>query len=411
MELKVSPLAPAGFPEMAAVPGARMGAVAAGLKYVGRDDLTMFTFAEGTTVAGVQTRSTTAGAPVEWNRACLPGGLARALVVNAGNANVFTGDAGLADVRKTAEAAAACVDAAAEQVFVASTGVIGEKLPIGRLAEAVPGLHEQLGDANWHQAAVAIGTTDTFPKGATARVTIDGVPVTINGIAKGSGMIEPDMATMLSFVVTDAALPAPVLDQVLRDTVDRTLNCVTVDGDMSTSDMCLLFATGTADEPKDITDAGDTRLDAFRQGLHDVLEDLAIQIARDGEGAQKLITVRVDGAESDISARRVAKSVANSPLVKTAIAGEDANWGRIVMAVGKSREPADRSRIAVSIGGVPIAEDGSLRPGYDETVLQPHMQGREIDVHIDLGIGSGSARVWTCDLTHGYIEINGDYRS
>ncbi|ANK80522.1 MAG: bifunctional ornithine acetyltransferase/N-acetylglutamate synthase [Rhizobiales bacterium NRL2] len=411
MPLPVSPLAPEKQPELPSIAGCRCGAIAAGLRYKGRNDLTMLAFAPGTTVAGVQTTSTTAGAPVVWNAKRLPGGTARAVIVNAGNANVFNGERGERDVAATAAAVAEALGCAAEEVLVASTGVIGEPMPIDRLCAAVPELAGHVRDDGWPEVAAGIMTTDTFEKRATARVAIDGVEVTINGVAKGSGMIAPNMATMLSYVVTDARLPAAVLRDLLGPIADRTFNCVTVDSDMSTSDMCLLFATGMGPAHRVVERTDDPALADFARVLEDVLRDLAIQVARDGEGAQKLITIDVTGAEDDRAARAVALAIGNSPLVKTAIAGEDANWGRIVMAIGKSGERAERNRLRVRVGGVTIAEDGSRRPDYKEADLGDHMKGRDIRIEVDLGLGDGLARVWTCDLTHGYIDINADYRS
>ncbi|WP_416897030.1 MAG: bifunctional glutamate N-acetyltransferase/amino-acid acetyltransferase ArgJ [Minwuia sp.] len=407
----VSPLAPETQPDLPPIAGCRAGAIAAGLRYKGRADLTMFAFAPGTTVAGVQTTSTTAGAPVVWNDDRLPGGSARAVIINAGNANVFNGEQGMKDVAATAAAVGEAIGCAAEEVLVASTGVIGQLLPIDKLLAAVPGLAEHVHEDGWAEAAGGIITTDTFEKRATATARIGNATVTINGIAKGSGMIAPNMATMLAYVATDAALPSGVLRDLLVPITDRTFNCVTVDGDMSTSDMCLLFATGMGPAHPKVESATDPALADFAEKLEAILRDLAIQIARDGEGAQKLITIDVTGAEDDRAARVVALAIGNSPLVKTAIAGEDANWGRIVMAVGKSGEKAVRDRIAVRVGGVTIARDGGPDPDYREEQITGHMKGRDIHIEVDLGLGGGKSRVWTCDLTHGYIDINADYRS
>jgi glutamate N-acetyltransferase/amino-acid N-acetyltransferase len=411
MALPVSPLA-VPLPELPPLAGVRLGAAAAGIRYKGRTDLVMAELAPGTAVAGVFTRNRCPGAPIDWCRAALPGGRARALVVNAGNANVFTGRAGAVAARATAEAAAALVGCAPGEVFIASTGVIGEPLPHERITTALPALHAGLRADGWEAAARGIMTTDTFPKAATRVAEIGGAAVRITGIAKGSGMIAPDMATMLCFVFTDAAIPAPVLQAMLARGVAESFNCTTVDSDTSTSDTVLLFATGQARHvPIPEGEAGAALLHDFRAKLDAVLMDLALAVVRDGEGAQKLIRIDVGGAVDDASARRVAMAIANSPLVKTAIAGEDANWGRIVMAVGKAGEPADRDRLAVAIGGVWMAREGSVVPGYDEAPVVAHMKGREIAVAVDLGLGTGRARVWTCDLTHGYIDINGSYRS
>jgi glutamate N-acetyltransferase/amino-acid N-acetyltransferase len=409
MALPVSPLA-VPLPELPEIAGVRLGAAAAGIRYQGRTDVVMAAFAAGTTVAGVFTRNKCPGAPVDWDRAALAGGRARALVVNAGNANVFTGRAGAEAARATAVAASILVGGPVKQVFLASTGVIGEQLPHERLTAALPGLHAELRPDGWEAAARGIMTTDTFPKAATRVASIGGAEVRISGIAKGSGMIAPDMATMLCFVFTDAKLPAPLLQAALSGGVAGSFNATTVDSDTSTSDTVLLFATGQAAHPK-IPRAGGAILRDFRAKLAEVLADLALQVVRDGEGARKLIRVEVTGAVSSKSAKRVALSIANSPLVKTAIAGEDANWGRIVMAVGKAGEPADRDRLSIAIGGVWMARDGSVVPGSDEAPVVAHMNGSEIDIIADLGLGRGKATVWTCDLTHGYIDINGSYRS
>ena len=407
---KVSPLAPASFPGMPPVAGVRLATHACELRYRGRDDVLLVELAAGTTAAGVLTLSTTASAPVLWCRKALTGGEARGLVVNAGNANAFTGGAGEKAVERTVEGACAVLGCRPNQVFVASTGVIGEPLPAEKITAAFGDLSRKLGTATWEAAARAISTTDTFPKGSARRATIDGTPVAISGIAKGSGMIAPNMATMLGFVFTDAAIAPKALQAVLSSAVDRSFNCITVDGDTSTSDTLLLFATG-ARRHGPIVDPGDPRLDDFRAKLDEVTLDLAHQVVRDGEGAHKFVAITVSGAESEAAARRIGLSIANSPLVKTAIAGEDANWGRIVMAVGKSGEKADRERISIRIGGYPVAEIGAAVPGYDETPVAAHMKGTDIDIAVDVGIGKGRATVWTCDLTHEYININADYRS
>ena len=405
-----SPLA-VELPDLPPVAGVRLAAAAAGIRYQGRTDLVMAELAPATTVAGVFTRNRCPGAPVDWDRAALSGGEARALVVNAGNANGFTGRAGLEACRATAEAAGRLVGCPAEQVFVASTGVIGETLPYQRITAALPALHASLRADGWADAARGIITTDTFPKAATRTARIGGAEVRISGIAKGSGMIAPDMATMLCFIFTDAAIPAPVLQSMLARGVERSFNCITVDSDTSTSDTVLLFATGQAAHSPIDANGAEAKLRDFRAQLDAVLLDLALQVVRDGEGAQKLVRVEVTGAASSRSARRVALAVANSPLVKTAIAGEDANWGRIVMAVGKAGEPADRDRLSVAVGGVWMARDGGVVPDYDEAPVAAHMRGQEVSITVDLGIGRGRAAVWTCDLTHGYIDINGSYRS
>ena len=405
----VSPLA-VPLPAMSPIAGVRLGSAAAGIRYQGRTDLMMMVFPRGTTVAGVFTQNKCPGAPIDWCRAALEGGKAQALVVNAGNANVFTGKAGVATVKATAKAAAEIAGCPAKQVFLASTGVIGEVLPAERITAALPALHETLAEDGWEAAARAIMTTDTFPKGSTRTALIGGTTVTINGIAKGSGMIAPDMATMLCFIATDAAIPAEALQSLLSKGVGPSFNAVTVDSDTSTSDTVLVFATGAAGNPK-VPENGGAMLRDFRRALDEVLLDLALQVARDGEGAQKLIKIDVTGAVSKRSARAIAFAIANSPLVKTAVAGEDANWGRIVMAVGKSGQPADRDRLAVAVGGTWMARNGTVVAGYDEAPVVAHMKGREVEIAVDIGLGDGAATVWTCDLTHGYIDINGSYRS
>jgi glutamate N-acetyltransferase/amino-acid N-acetyltransferase len=409
MDIPISPLAVA-LPAMPPMAGVRFGAASAGIRYKGRTDLVMAEFAAGTAVAGVFTRNKCPGAPVDWCRAALPSGSARALVVNAGNANVFTGRAGLAAVEATAQAAATLVDCKPKQVFVASTGVIGEQLPFERIVLALPALHDGLRADGWEAAARGIMTTDTFPKVATRVAEIGGERVHLCGFAKGSGMIAPDMATMLGFVFTDAKIPPAALQGALRKGVDASFNCTTVDSDTSTSDTVLLFATGQASHPR-VPVEGGSMLKDFRAKLAELLLDLALMVVRDGEGAQKLIRIDVSGAVSAASAKRVGMAIANSPLVKTAIAGEDANWGRIVMAVGKAGEPADRDLLSVAVGGVWMAREGGVVPGYDEAPVVAHMKGREVEISVDLGMGRGKSTVWTCDLTHGYIDINGSYRS
>ena len=409
---KPLPASPLAVP-MDAVPplaGVRLATAAAGIRYQGRTDVLAMAFPPGTAVAGVFTRNRCPGAPIDWCRAALPGGRARALVVNAGNSNVFTGQAGRDACLATAEAAAKLVGCKPREVFLASTGVIGEPLPADRLTAALPALFGTLREDAWQDAARAIMTTDTFPKAAVRTARIGGQPVTIAGIAKGSGMIAPDMATMLCFIATDAKIPPAVLQAALKAGVDKSFNATTVDSDTSTSDTVLLFATGTAKHPR-IPAEGGPLLRDFRAALADLLLDLALRVVRDGEGAQKLIRIDVAGATSARSARRIGLAIANSPLVKTAIAGEDANWGRIVAAIGKSGEPADRDRLSIAIGGTWMAKAGGVVPGYDETPVVAHMKGREIAIAADLGLGSGTSTVWTCDLTHGYIDINGAYRS
>ncbi len=403
MALAPSPLA-VPLPALAPLSGVRLGAAAAGIRYKGRTDLVMVALAAGTSVAGVFTRNKCPGAPIDWCRTALAGGRARGLVVNAGNANVFTGARGRETVKATADAAAALLGCPPSEVFLASTGVIGEVLPHERITAALPALYAGLSPHGWEAAARGIMTTDTFPKASTRTAVIAGTPVRITGVAKGSGMIAPDMATMLCFVFTDAAIPSGQLQAMLAAGTEASFNRTTVDSDTSTSDTVLLFATGAAGN-----EAGP--LDEFAAALDEVLLDLAIQVVRDGEGAQKLVRIDVTGAVDDGSAKRIGMAVANSPLVKTAVAGEDANWGRIVMAVGKAGEPADRDRLSVGVGGTWMAREGTVVPGYDEAPVVAHMKGRMIDVVVDIGLGSGRSTVWTCDLTHGYIDINGSYRS
>jgi glutamate N-acetyltransferase/amino-acid N-acetyltransferase len=407
----VSPLAPKSFPNLPPLAGVRLSSGEAGVRYKNRTDVLLAVFAPGTQVAGVFTKSRTASAPVDWCKTNVVKGIARALVVNSGNANAFTGKAGHEGTRQIAESAAAIVGCHAQEVFLASTGVIGEPLPAAKITRILGDLVDAGAAGGWRGAAEAIMTTDTFPKLATASAAIDGRKVTINGIAKGSGMIAPDMATMLAFVFTDASLPAAVLQDLLSGGVQHSFNAITVDSDTSTSDTLLLFATGKGAHHAAITKAGDKRLAGFRTRLDELLLDLALQVVRDGEGAQKLIRIDVTGAESDAAARRIGLSIANSPLVKTAIAGGDANWGRIVMAIGKSGEAADRDRLTISFGKQVVAEKGERAARYDERAATKAVSGRNVEVAVDLGIGSGKARVWTCDLTHGYIDINGSYRS
>jgi glutamate N-acetyltransferase/amino-acid N-acetyltransferase len=406
-----APLAPKSLAALPPLAGVRLATAAAGIRYRGRTDLLLAVLAPGTQVAGVLTLSRTASAPVEWCRRQLAAGTARALVVNSGNANAFTGREGVDAVEAIVAAAAAALDCSNHDVFVASTGVIGEPLPVSRITRTIPELAEQGAAGAWRAAAEAIMTTDTYPKMATARATIDDHRVTINGIAKGSGMIAPDMATLLGFVFTDANLPAAVLRDCLASGVRTSFNAITVDGDTSTSDTLLLFATGKGGAHPAIAKASDRRLADFRQKLDAVLLDLALQVVRDGEGARKLIRVDVTGAQSDESAKRIALSIANSPLVKTAIGGGDANWGRVVMAVGKAGEPADRDRLRITFGDHLVAEQGRRAAGYDEAAASRAAAGAEVAIGVDLGLAGGKARVWTCDLTDGYIRINGSYRS
>jgi glutamate N-acetyltransferase/amino-acid N-acetyltransferase len=401
------------MPDMPPIDGVRLATAAAGIRYKGRTDVLLVVLDPGTAAAGVLTQSKCPSAPVEWCRAQLKGRKARALVVNSGNANAFTGKTGRQACQFTARLAAAAVGCKREEVFLASTGVIGEPLDARVFDGVMEGLVAKADDGGWLDAAKAIMTTDTFPKVATATAAIGKATVTINGIAKGAGMIAPDMATLLSFVFTDAPIAAPVLQKLLKDAVADTFNAVTIDGDTSTSDTLLAFATGAAaaqGAPK-ITQAGDPRLSGFRKAFASVLANLAEQVARDGEGARKLVEIKVEGAVSKQSARRIAMSIANSPLVKTAIAGEDANWGRVVMAVGKAGEPADRDKLSIWFNGIRVAHRGTRDPRYDEAEVSAAMKRPEITLKVALGLGSGRDRVLTCDLTKEYVAINGDYRS
>jgi len=411
MSSAVSPLAPSSFPALPEIAGVRFATAEAGIKYKNRRDVLLMLFDKGTEVAGVFTRSKCPSAPVEWCKAALPTGKARALLVNSGNANAFTGKRGREAVKLSAALAAKVAGCPAKQVYLASTGVIGEPLDAAKFDAVLADTASRAKPGPWQDAAAAIMTTDTYPKGATRTVDLGGVPVTINGIAKGAGMIAPDMATMLSFVVTDAPIAAPVLQALLSKGVADSFNAITVDSDTSTSDTLMLFATGAAKGAPRIDDPRDRRLAGFRAALNEVLADLAHQVVKDGEGARKFVEIRVQGAASKKSARRIGMSIANSPLVKTAIAGEDANWGRIVMAVGKAGEPAERDRLAIWFGGTRVAVKGERDPAYSEAVASQEMKNPHIVITVDIGIGKGSDTVWTCDLTKEYVAINGDYRS
>jgi len=407
---KVSPLAPKRFARLPPLAGVELAAGEAGVRYKHRTDVMLAVFAPGTKVAGVFTKSKAASAPVEWCKACLPRGSARALVVNSGNANAFTGRAGLKGTGDVAVAAVSAVGCDADEVYLASTGVIGEPLPAEKITKVLGSLKAAAHPNRWREAAEAIMTTDTYPKLSRATAKLGGKTVQINGICKGSGMIAPDMATMLAFVVTDAKLPAKVLQELLSEGVKPSFNAITVDSDTSTSDTLLLFATGQAGN-KPVRSASDPSLRDFKKKLNEVLLDMALQVVRDGEGAGKLITVNVQGAEDDVAAKKVALSIANSPLVKTAIAGNDANWGRVVMAVGKSGEAADRDRLRIWFGKQLVADKGERALGYNEDKATKEVSKLEVEITVDLRLGKGKARVWTCDLTHGYIDINGSYRS
>ncbi|MEM8918817.1 MAG: bifunctional glutamate N-acetyltransferase/amino-acid acetyltransferase ArgJ [Pseudomonadota bacterium] len=407
--MKKSPLAPSAQPEMPAIPGVMLRIARAHYKDWDRCDLTYIEFVKGTSVAGVLTQSKCPSTEVEWCKSSLSGGKARALVVNAGNANAFTGARGMAAVDLILKRTSTRLNCPINEIFVSSTGVIGEPLPRDR---ANAGLDQAFAaePCDWESAASTIMTTDTFPKMATVSAVIGGTTVQLNGIVKGSGMIAPDMATMLGYIFTDAAVNADFLQEMLNVATANSFNCITVDSDTSTSDTVLAFATGLSNAPA-IESYDDKGADAFQAALSDLCMQLAHLVVRDGEGATKFIEIAVTGAVSDESAKRVAMSVANSPLVKTAIAGEDANWGRVVMAVGKAGEPADRDRLQIGFGGMTVASDGVVVPDYDEAPVARHLKGQVVDIAVDMGLGTGKATVWTCDLTHGYITINADYRS
>jgi glutamate N-acetyltransferase / amino-acid N-acetyltransferase len=409
----VSPLAPTRFPALPEIAGVRLAAAAAGLRYVGRTDVLLAVLDKGTTAAGVLTQSRCPSAPVEWCRARLAAGAARGLVVNSGNANAFTGKRGREAAKLTAELAAKAIGCRPAQIMLGSTGVIGEPLESRKFAAVMDDLVARATPNGWMDAAKAMMTTDTFPKVATATAKLGDATVAINGIAKGSGMIGMDMATMLAFVFTDAPIAAPALRALLKDGVVDSFNAVTVDSDTSTSDTLLAFATGAARArgAPAIARASDRRLADFRRAFQQVLDSLAEQVARDGEGARKLIEVIVEGATSKRSARRIALSIANSPLVKTAVAGEDANWGRVVMAVGKAGEPADRDRLSIWFGDIRVAHRGARDPAYEEGEASDYMKRAEITIKVALGLGRARDRVLTCDLTEGYIQINANYRS
>jgi glutamate N-acetyltransferase / amino-acid N-acetyltransferase len=407
----VSPLAPEGFPTLEPIAGVTLATAEVGIRYKNRPDVFLALMPKGTTVAGCLTTSKSSSAPVDWCKVGLKQGAARALLVNAGNANAFTGKAGVATVTAVAKAAAKQFGCKAAEVFQASTGVIGEPLNPAFIVNALPELAANVSTDAWTAAAKAIMTTDTFAKASIAKAKLGKDTVTIQGIAKGSGMIAPDMATMLVFIFTDAAVPAKALQGLLSASVVKTFNCITVDGDTSTSDTVLLFATGAKGKVTGIKSAADARLKAFAKALDSVCHDLALQVARDGEGAEKLIEITLSGAETNKAAHRIAMSIANSPLVKTAIAGEDANWGRIVMAIGKAGEKAVRDKVKIRIGGIQVAKNGMKDSTYKEADIMPHMKGRHIVIEADVGVAKGKATVWTCDLTHRYIDINGSYRS
>jgi len=410
--LLVSPLA-VPFPKIPAIGGVEIGTAHAGLYKHVRDDVLVMRFAEGTTCAGVFTRHGVGSAPVDWCARQLKanrGENIQALVVNAGCANSFTGKPGADAARRVASAVAKRFGCAQRGVMMSSTGVIGVLLDDAKITARLPEIEQRLEANAWSKAAAAIMTTDTFPKGAYATATIDGVKVKIAGICKGSGMIAPDMATMLAFIATDASIAPAALQTLVSLYTRNTFNAVTVDGDRSTNDTCMLFATGQAGAPT-IHRAGDKRLADFREKLEGVMLNLAQQLVRDGEGATKFVKVTVTGAASAISARKICRTVCESPLVKTAMAGEDANWGRIVMAVGRADEPVNRERLTVKFGDLFAAHDGLISPSYDEAKMSRYVKKAEYEISIDVGVGRGQSTMWTCDLTKRYIEINGDYRS
>ena len=413
-DAKVSPFAPAKLAEVPAIDGVRFAVGEAGIKYKNRKDLMIAVMDAGTSAAGVLTQSKTCSAPVLYCRESLKSGKARVLVVNSGNSNAFTGKKGREAVEMTAEFAAKATGAAKNEIYLASTGVIGEPLDAAKFAHLLDGLAKSAKADAWAETARAIMTTDTYPKLATRRAKISGVEVTINGFCKGAGMIAPDMATMLCFVFTDAAIGQAALQPILAGGAQKTFNCMTIDGDTSTSDTCLMFATGAAAKrgQKRIDTAGDPALAEFQAATHDLLRELAIMVAKDGEGVSKFVTIEIEGAENDKAARTIGMSIANSPLVKTAIAGGDPNWGRIVMAVGKAGEAADRDKLSIWFGDKVVAENGMRAETYDEKAFARYFEGRELVIRVDVGTGGkGRSTIWTCDLTHDYISINADYRS
>lgn len=408
-----SPFAPETLVRLPPIDGVRFATAEAGIRYKGRTDLMVAVMAEGTAAAGVLTQSKTASAPVLWCRKALKKGEARILVVNSGNANAFTGKRGREAVDMTVDSAAKAAACEHHEVFVASTGVIGEPMDAGKFAHLLEGLAKSARADAFEVAARAILTTDTFPKLATRTARIGDTDVTINGFCKGAGMIAPDMATMLCFMFTDAAIAPDVLQALVAEHAETTFNCMSVDGDTSTSDTCLLFATGAAAKrgQKPISKKSSKKLNAFSAALHGVMRDLAIQVAKDGEGLSKFVTFQVDGAKSWTAARAIARACANSPILKTAIAGEDPNWGRVVMAVGKSGEAADRDKLSIWFGPHCVARNGERAEEYVEKTVAAYMKNREIVIRVDVGVGKASATVWTCDLTHDYVSINADYRS
>ncbi|MEP3477089.1 MAG: bifunctional glutamate N-acetyltransferase/amino-acid acetyltransferase ArgJ [Hyphomicrobiales bacterium] len=408
--MKTSPFAPKKSPQMPEIKGVQLAVTKSGIKYEGRLDLLCAHFSKGTVAAGTLTKSKTASGAVEWCRENLKRGHAAALIVNSGNANAFTGARGEKSVEDIGGYLAKILGCQTSEVYQSSTGVIGEPLPEEKMFQGIDRLKEKLGTASYSEAASAIMTTDTYPKMATRSCMIDGETITLNGIAKGSGMIAPDMATMLAYLFTDLPIEQKILQKLVSKAIDKTFNCITVDGDTSTSDTVLVFATGKANISP-ITDEKDSRLRAFNRILNKQLKELALAIVKDGEGISKFVTIKVRGAKGKRAAKKIGLSIANSPLVKTAIAGEDPNWGRIIMAVGKSGEAADRDKLNIWIGGHQVTAEGARIEGYDETPLAEYMKGETILIEVDIGLGRGIAEIWTCDLTHDYISINADYRS
>ncbi|MCG8625746.1 MAG: bifunctional glutamate N-acetyltransferase/amino-acid acetyltransferase ArgJ [Proteobacteria bacterium] len=410
--IKQSPFTPKTKPRLTAIKGVRLAVGATAIKYKNRDDVALLAFSPTTAIAGVVTTSRTASAPIDWCRPIIKNGTARAILVNAGNANAFTGAAGIEAVEACANAVARALECDPSQVLLASTGVIGEVLPHAEITRHIADLAKRLetSESAWHKAAEAIRTTDTFAKAASRTTRIGDTPIHITAIAKGSGMIAPNMATMLAFITTDATLPSPILNTLLPPLVDTSFNAISVDSDTSTSDTLILAATAEAQHVK-ITSANDPRLSEFTATLGQLMIDLACQIVRDGEGASKFITIDIIGARSNAAAKRIGLAIANSPLVKTAMAGSDANWGRIIMAIGKGGEEVAREKIDIAIGGVAVTKHGMQHPDYDEAKIARHMAGDEINLAVNLNLGDGTARVWTCDFTHAYIDLNADYRS
>ena len=409
--LPLSPLAPAGLPELHGVEGFQLAVAETGINYQNRPDLMLLVAESEAVVAGALTQSKTASPAVEWCRQVLTSGeKVKAILVNAGNANAFTGKLGEDAVTHKSQFLAEQFSTSPKAILIASTGVIGEPLEAGRITCHLKDMQQSLNANAWGEAAEAIRTTDTFAKAASTKLALDGKEVTITGIAKGSGMIAPDMATMLSFIATDAAINKETLQTITTQAISESFNCITVDSDTSTSDTLIVLASGKA-QNSPINSADSEQAKTFAKALTDLMIELALLVVKDGEGASKLITINISGAENDEAARRIGLAIGNSPLVKTAIAGEDANWGRIVMAIGKSGEKAEQDKLSIHIGGIEVAQNGMRTPNYDEAPIAKHMQGSAIDIAVDVGVGNGFAKIWTCDLTHGYIDINANYRS